>query len=418
MLKRLLMCAALVLAVGVGTQAWAQETNQTAASAQQTRVIGEVLTVNTAAGEVTIKTDDGRSVSIKLEERASLLRFPQGVTDASRAVKIKLTEVSVGDRVFARGTLSEDGKTLSARQLVVADKQAVAQTQEAQREDWARRGIGGRIESINPEKKEITLRARGGRGDGGAAAAGVVLDASGSKVKFLRYAPDSAKPADAVPSSFATLRVGDQVRARGERSADGTRFTAEEIISGSFQRAGGTVVSVNPAAREVVIKNEQTGQTQTVIVGQRSMLRRLPADFAQTLGQRGGERGGERGNNPRGSNEQRAPREGQSAGGEGQRRPGGGGGGGRGRNFQDALANLPALAIGDLKKGDVVLITGTADTDPARMTAITLITGDAELIRRFQRSQGRPNRDGQNMSPGLPSDVVGGGTPSGNREQP
>jgi hypothetical protein len=78
--------------------------------------------------------------------------------------------------------------------------------------------------------------------------------------------------------------------------------------------------------------------------------------------------------------------------------------------------NLPALTIAELKKGDAVMITGTAGADASRVTAATLITGDADIIQRLQRFQrgGRGRRD--NMSPGLPGNVSGGGT--GDREQP
>jgi hypothetical protein len=72
------------------------------------------------------------------------------------------------------------------------------------------------------------------------------------------------------------------------------------------------------------------------------------------------------------------------------------------------LENLPAVTVAELKKGDAVIVTGTTETDDSRVTAATLITGDAEIMQRLQRFQ-RGGRDG-NMSPGLPSGVAGGGT--------
>jgi hypothetical protein len=83
------------------------------------------------------------------------------------------------------------------------------------------------------------------------------------------------------------------------------------------------------------------------------------------------------------------------------------------------LQNLPAITLNDLKKGDVVMVTGSASgTDRSRITAMMLITGDADFLKRLIQLQGQPNRDGQNMSPGLPSDVVGGGGQNTPREQP
>ncbi|HEX8745708.1 MAG TPA: DUF5666 domain-containing protein, partial [Pyrinomonadaceae bacterium] len=293
-LARLLTSTALALLAGAAvteSRIFAQQAGQEAPSAQN-RLVGEVQTINTSGGEFTIKTDDGRTVTLKTAERISVLRIPPGETSAQSATKISLSDVAVGDRVFARGELSADGQSFSARQIVVANKQAVAQTQEAQREDWQRRGVFGRIEAINADRKEITIRARGREG----AQQAVIVDASG-KVKFMRNAPDSSRPQDAVASSFADLKVGDQLRARGERSSDGTRITAEEIVASNVQRTAGTVQSVNAAANEIVIRNEQTGQTQTIVIGQRSMLRRVTPELASQLAQRraqAGAAGGER----------------------------------------------------------------------------------------------------------------------------
>ncbi|HEY0321289.1 MAG TPA: DUF5666 domain-containing protein [Pyrinomonadaceae bacterium] len=439
-LKLLTFTALLLLAGGAFQEAriFAQQTDAAsqAAPSAQNRLVGEVQTANTAAGEFTIKTDDGRSVKLKTEERVSVLRIPPGETSAQSATKITLADLAVGDRVFARGALSTDGQTFSARQVVVANKQAVAQTQAAQREDWQRRGVFGRIEAINADKKEVTIRTRV-RGEGNAQGStqgnaqgntqSIVVDASG-KVKFMRNAPDSSRSQDAIASSFAELKVGDQLRARGERSADGTRFTAEEIVTSNVQRTGGTVQSVNPAAGEIVVRNDQTGQTQTIVISQRSLLRRITPELASQMAARRAQAGGGAGSGGaaasggerRGQGGGDARPNGQNAGDGQQRRgQGGGAGGNRGGGFQEMIQNLPAVAIGDLKKGDVVMVTGSqAGTDKSRLTAITLITGDAEFLKRLMQLQGRPNRDGQNMSPGLPSDVVGGGTQNTTREQP
>lgn len=415
-LARLVTCAMLLLLAGTalnGARIFAQGGANQEAPSTQNRLVGEVQTANSAAGEFTIKTDDGRTVTLKTEARVSLLRIPPGEANTQNAAKITLADVSVGDRVFARGALSTDGKSFSARQVVVANKQAVAQTQEAQRADWQRRGIFGRIEAINAEKKEITIRTRSR--DAGAQT--VVVDASG-KVKFSRNAPDSARPQDAMPSSFADLKVGDQLRARGERSSDGTRFTAEEITTSNIQRTGGTVVSVNAAANELVVHNDQTGQTQTIIIGQRSLLRRITPELAQQMAERRAQAGGGGANGAGGQrrgNGDGTRANGQGAGGEQRRGPGGGN---RGGGFQEMLQSLPAVSLSELKKGDVVLVTGSqSGADKSRITAMTLITGDADFLKRLIQLQGRPNRDGQNMSPGLPSDVVGGGTNTP-REQP
>ena len=79
------------------------------------------------------------------------------------------------------------------------------------------------------------------------------------------------------------------------------------------------------------------------------------------------------------------------------------------------IEGLPAITIADLKKGDVVMINGTAAADASRFVAITLLTGEADFINSLQLMQRGPNREGP-ANPGLPGDVLGTGT--GNRDQP
>ncbi len=228
--------------------------------------------------------------------------------------------------------------------------------------------------------------------------------------KFFRYAADSMNIKDATRASFSELRVGDQLRAIGERSAEGTRFSAEEIIAGSLTRTAGQLVASNPATNEITIKNTQ-GQNIKVVVGQRSMLRRVTPEMATAFEasrpqrQRGATAGGAD-RQPRPEGQERRPREprerreGASAAGE-DRRPRGGGG----RGFQDMLENAPTITIADLKKGDMVFVSGSEGADASRITAILLVTGDPAFMSRF--IQTGPNRGPQ--SPGLPGDVVGGG---------
>jgi hypothetical protein len=270
----------------------------------------------------------------------------------------------------------------------------------------------------------------------------VIINASASNVRLLRYAPDSTRREDAQPSSFADLKVGDQLRAVGDRSSDGTHFTPEEIVTGAFTRAIGTVQSTDVAKNEITIKDDQSGKTYTVAIGQRSVLHRLPADFeermakfreeaqqrraqAQAAGAGAGTGGsatppngqtGERRNERTGGNQ-----EGAGGGqGRGQRGGGGFGGGlggpGGGGGFQRLFEGMPAITVADLKKGDMVVVQGTPSaTDASRITAINLTTGDAALMKRMQ-FQGRPNGD-RNMSPGLPGSVVGTGS-GGERDRP
>lgn len=367
----------------------------------QDRVVGAVTNVDQAGAKLTIKTDAGASIIVVTNEKSAVLRLPPGETSAQNATRISLADIAVGDRLFARGTNAADGASIDARQVVVTGSAAPtgdAQAQQRQREEFRQRGLNGRITAVDAGKKEVTIQARSREG------AVPVIVAVSDSTKLFRYAPDSMNIKDASRSSFADLRVGDQLRGLGERNADGTRFAAEEIIAGPMARIAGQVVAVNAAKNELTVKNNQ-GQNITVAVGQRSSLRRVTpevaasfaADRPQGRGQgQAGQARTDRPATPAQEGQPRRPRE---------RRDGAPAGGGRGRGFQEMLESLPAITVADLKKGDLVFVSGSGGVDTSRMTAIMLVTGDATFMGRFM--QNGPNRGPQ--SPGLPGDVIGGG---------
>ena len=417
MRKLLLLCAALFLAQGVSLRASAQ-TAQTQPARQ--RLIGEVTAVDASSNGLTVKTDAGEAVSVTADEKTTVRRLPPGETSLDKATSATFADVRVGDRVLAVGVGTSGGV---ARQLILTTRAAAAQG----RDDGRR--LLGRVVSVDASKKLIVVQTRGREG----AAETVNVDASGA-ARVLHYAPDSSRVADAQPATFADIRVGDQLRATGERASEGATFRAEEIIAGSFMRVAGQVVSVDAARNELTLKNEQTGQTFRVQLGQRTTLRRVTPEFIKTVEERAAQRearraegGGQSGdNNARGGRRQGegregaaregargegGGREGRGRRGEGGRRGGGGGFGGGGNMFD----NLPAVTLAELKKGDGVMVTATPGADASSVTAVSIVTGDAEFLRRMQQRGGEGRQRG--MSPGLPGDVIGGGT-GGSREPP
>ena len=250
----------------------------------------------------------------------------------------------------------------------------------------------GRITAVNAEKKEITIQTRGR-----ANAETVTVDAS-ANAKLLRYAPDSLKLSDTVAGTFADLKVGDQIRVLGDRTTDGARIAAEEIVSGSVSRTVGTVTEINPTRGEVVIKNTQTGETVTVSIGKNTTLRRITPEVAADLKERFERRARRQERNANNNDQQtnqpqnRERRRERNA--DGQR-----------NNRRSLFENLPAITLADLKKGDAVLITGTGG-GAAQMTAVSIIAGEGELQQILMRTQGGGR--GGNMSPGLPGNVSGG----------
>src|SRR5579872_248825 len=203
--------------------AWSQAPGAT--SAQLIRPIGVVTKIQ--AGNFTLHTDAGPDLLIVLADSVSFLRVPPGSTNLNSATKISLSDISVGDRVLVRGRVSDDQKSVAAATVIVMTKSDLAGARQAESSDWQRRGIGGTVQAVNPEAKEITILAP-------TTPPRSITIALPANAVLLRYAPDSVKFSDAKPGAFDQIKVGDQMRALGTKSEDGSRFTAEKMVSGTF----------------------------------------------------------------------------------------------------------------------------------------------------------------------------------------
>jgi hypothetical protein len=334
-------------------------------------LVGEATAVDAAARSLTVKSDSGGSVLVTVPEGAALLRTKPGATTLADATPLGLEQIAQGDRVMVRGVLSGDKGSLVARQVVLMTRDDIAHKQEEDRAQWRRRGVLGVVKAIDPAKGEITLQV------GRAASAPILVVETGSgKVAFRRYAPDSVKFGDARPSALNEVRVDDQLRALGERSLDGARLVAEQIVFGTFRTVFGAVVAVDAGRSELTLRDEGSGKKLAVAVGPDARVRRLPPEVAARLvrareGPAGGASEGER---------------------RGPRSPGAG--------PEDLLERLPPTTLADLKAGDRILVSSTEGGDAARLNAITLVAGLEALL-----PPARPGRP-RGADIGLPVDLM------------
>jgi len=378
------------------------------------RALGDVTAISQEAKTLSLKTSAGNSVLVAVADSTVIMRTQPGATNLDGATKITLAEIGIGDRLLAMGRVSEDRKNIPARQLIVMTKADIAKKHERDRTQWKQRGIVGTVTAVNPATKEVTVSVRSREG-----VKPLVIAAGGEKILYRRYAPDSIKFEDAKPSGFAELKTGDQVRALGERSADGAAFTPEEIVSGSFRQLVGTVTAVDAATNQIKITT-QDKKLLTVLVNSDSNLRRLPPMMAQMMAQRaagggqqgGGAAGGQGGRPPagEGGGMARPPRadgaeRGGGGGGGGRRMMGGGGGaGGGGFDAQDLLERMPQLNLAELKPGEMIVVSSTVGADPTRLTAMALVAGIDAIINAMPARSAGPNvAGGQNL--GMPGGI-------------
>jgi Cu/Ag efflux protein CusF len=357
--------------------------------------IGEVKTIDAAAKQLTIKTDAGSTVTVSISDKTTYKRLAPGEQTLTNATDIAFTDVAEGDRIMARGTVSEDRKSVPALQIIVMTKGDLAKKQEAERMEWRRRGILGVISALKPDTKEITIMHRAMAGT-----QSIVMQVS-DKTEMHRYAPDSIKFGDAKPSSFAELKVGDQLRALGDRTEDPLRFNPQKIVTGSFRTVGGVVTAVDPATGEIKINELEKKTPLTIVIKQDAVLRRFPpaSEMGMMMGGmrgQGGAPGGGGAQAPAAGGQGQAPPAQRPQGG-GAGGPGGGpGGGGRGNfNINDMLERLPTISLADVKVGDTIIVSSTQGVDPTRLTAISLVAGAdtllAMLAPRPQPGQATPN---------------------------
>jgi len=334
---------------------------------------------------ITLATDAGQTVNIIVQDSARLIRISPGQKDLKEAAPIQLQDVQVGDRILARGKPSDDGKSVEASSIVLMKESDVAAKQERDREDWQKRGVGGLVSKVDAAGGTITLAAPV-IGD----AKPITIHVSKSTI-IRRYSPDSVKFDDATPGTIDQVNVGDQLRARGVRSADGTELSADEVVSGTFRNVAGLVISSDTASNTVTVTDLATKKPLILRVTADSQLRKLPPMVAQriALRLRGGSADGASG----------APASGgTSPGSNGQSRQGGNGGGAHSSgspDFQQMLKRMPAVGIADLQKGDAVMIVTTQGSATTQPTAITLLSGVEPILSASPNS----NRAAMLLSP-------------------
>jgi hypothetical protein len=345
------------------------EGKQAASASPAAKPVGTVKAIS--GNTITLATDSGSTVNVAIQDSTRLLRVAPGQKDLKDASPIQLQDVQVGDRILARGSASDDGKSVTASSVVLIKESDVTAKQDRDREDWQKRGVGGLVSKVDVSSGTITLSAPALTD-----AKPVTIHVSKNTI-IRRYSPDSVKFDDAKPGTLDQINAGDQLRARGVRSADGSELAAEEVVSGTFRNIAGTVVSTDTTNNSVTVMDLLTKKAVTLRITADSQLRKLPPMVAQRIALR------LRGQAPDGAAGASAP------GGDGsakaaQGAPGGGGAGGSrpggSPDFQQMLKRMPAVTVADLQKGDAVMIVTTQGSATTQPTAITLLSGVEPIL--------------------------------------
>jgi len=374
------LCAAsgagLCLVPSVYAMPASQQTQATGTSPASRR-IGAVKGISGAV--ITLTPDSGPDLSVTVQATTRILRIAPGEKDLKNATPIQLQDLQVGDRILVAGKASDDNLSLAASTVVAMKHSDLEARHQQDLQDWQKRGVDGLAKAVDGAAGTVTISVR---------SKDVVIHTSSTTV-IRRYAPDSVKFDDAKPGTLQQVHPGDQVRARGDRTADGSELAADEIVSGSFPGIAGTVNSVDASSSTLNVHDLLTNKTVVIKITPDSQLRHLSPEMAQMIAMRlkGGAGGAATGAAPSSSpttNSQTGPPvapPGAGAGGTGA----GGNGGGSGRpggapDIQRLLSRAPAAVLTDLHKGDAVIILSTEGTAGVG-TVITLVSGVEPILQ-------------------------------------
>jgi hypothetical protein len=338
-------------------------------------VLGTVQAVS--GNTITVKSDAGVAMQVTVQDGARLLRVEPGQRTLAGASPFSLSDLQVGDRVMARGSMN--AQELAATLLVAIKGADIAQKQAQEREDWQKRGTGGLVKSVDPAAGTVTIST----GQGGNRT--LVIHASATTI-LRRYAPGSVKFDEATKAPLDQIKAGDQLRARGPRSADGGTLEAEEIVSGSFRNLAGPVQAINGAGSTITVNDTATKKAVVITITPESEVKKLDPAVAQRVAMRlsggGANRPDGSPGRPAGSPGAAVPPEGQGpAGSPGADRPAGVQARGAGADFQQILARAPSITLKDLQKGNMVIVVATEGQSPESATAITVVAGVEPMLQ-------------------------------------
>ena len=335
------------------------------ASAQTTSTARQIGTVKQVTpNKLVISNDAGQSIAVDVVDGAKVLQLSPGSTDLKTAQAITLGDIEMGDRVLVTGHQdAPDAMTVS--RVILMKSTDIAQKNDAEQADWQKRGMGGLVGAVDPASGTITISSRGRK---------IVVETQ-PKTVYRRYANGSVKFADAVVGTRDQIQVGDQLRARGDKSVDGMSIKAEEIVSGAFENLAGTVTAIDTNSQTVTLTDISSKKSFSISVTPNSSIRSLPPEAATRFAARA--KGGD--STGAAADKSKLPPAAAVAVGDPhseQRGTGSAGG-----DLSQLVNRLPQGSLTDIHTGQILMVVAekaTAGSDG--LTAITVLSGVEPIL--------------------------------------
>lgn len=324
-----------------------------------TRVVGSITAID--GKSLMVKSDAGAAVTVTVGEGARILQTTPDAKTLATATVLQLTDLAVGDRVLMAVQPSADGSAPVASRVIVVKQADEAKRQQAEQSDWQHRGVGGVVKSVDVAGGTVSI----------ASGARILTIRVSPKTIVRRYDPASIKYSDSKISALDQIHVGDQLQARGDRSADG-EISAEEIIAGSFRNLSGTIVSVDVAGSSVTLNDLETKKPLTIRITADSQMHKLSVEMAKNLAERFKSAAGARAADAPAAGTGQIP-------GNGQPGASGYGSGQRNGSLSQMLQRAESVSLSNLHKGDAVMIVAT-EGPSGSATAVTLLAGVEPIL--------------------------------------
>jgi hypothetical protein len=312
-------------------------------------ILGSISAFHAEDAVVVVKPDNTDAVNVKLTPDTIFQRVAPGERDLKKAAAMNMTDMALGDRVLVS---FKTGSTEALRVLVMGATD-IQKRNEADQLDWTKRGVSGVVAA--KAGNTFTVKKRGMTGD-------IVMTVTvDDKTAVRRYNSDSVKFADAKISKLDEVSVGDQLRARGVKSEDGLKVTAEEVVFGTFVTKAGTITAINPATKEVTVSELGTNKPLTIKFTADSQIKKMPDMMGMMGAGRGAVPGAAMG----------APAAGHMP------------------DIAQMLEHAPAATLDELKAGDKIVVSSTKGAKPDEITAIMLLGNAGMLIQMATVPSGR-----------------------------
>jgi transcription antitermination factor NusG len=335
-------------------------------------ILGSITSFKTEDAIVVVKPDNTDAVNVKLTPETIFQRVAPGERDLKKATAMNMTDMALGDRVL----VSFKPGTTDATRILVMSATDITKRNEADRQDWNKRGVSGVVSAKTGST--ITLNKRGMTGE---VIMTVTID---DKTAYRRYHTDSVKFADASISKLDEVNIGDQLRARGVKAEDGLKVTAEEIVFGTFVTKAGTITAINAETKEVTVTELGTNKPLTIKFTEDSQIKKMP-NMMGMMGGMGG-RGGPPQSGAAPAGPARAP------------------------DMAQMLERMPAAKLDEFKAGEKIVVSSTKGAKPDEITAIMLLGNADMLIQMATVPSGRGAASGAGGAPNMGGGMgMGGG---------